>query len=343
VAVVVSIARGHDASYPFKTIGAAAGPLITGERGAGYYLSAVEKGGEPAGTRLFGLEWAYRPVSKGRVFAGFPKKAIVRFSSRRAQVTKTMLALAEACEKERGHAPDQRALASMRQLANARTRRARESGTLDLTALLHGWERASRLAELGTLRDLTRTIWRAAPRANAPTGARGDTRAELAQTVAQLASHGELKHAQEPAAMAAGLPQAQESRAAWTHPDLVHCIAQHLPDHAISQDQEHAWQLLEELTARALAGDAGEEVCRLDAPEWPRVPDSLRRANGESVYRARGGELYATRAQPSMEEQLLADAQSGGAPYLARDRSAALLGADLGQLQTQLHAGAAGG
>ena len=50
MAVVISIARGHDASYPFKTIGAAEGPVITGERGAGYYLSAVEKGGEPAGT-----------------------------------------------------------------------------------------------------------------------------------------------------------------------------------------------------------------------------------------------------------------------------------------------------
>ncbi len=49
MAVVVSIARGHDASYPFKTIGAAEGPDITGQRGAGYYLSAVEKGGEPAG------------------------------------------------------------------------------------------------------------------------------------------------------------------------------------------------------------------------------------------------------------------------------------------------------
>lgn len=49
VAVVVSIARGHDASYPFRTIGAADGGTFTGDRGAGYYLSAVEKGGEPAG------------------------------------------------------------------------------------------------------------------------------------------------------------------------------------------------------------------------------------------------------------------------------------------------------
>src|SRR6266851_4765877 len=54
VAVVVSISRGHDAAYPFKTIGAAEGPDITGERGAGYYLSATEKGGEPAGTWIGG-------------------------------------------------------------------------------------------------------------------------------------------------------------------------------------------------------------------------------------------------------------------------------------------------
>jgi hypothetical protein len=50
VAVTVSIARGRDAAYPFRTIGAAEGPAHAAERGAGYYLSAVEKGGEPAGT-----------------------------------------------------------------------------------------------------------------------------------------------------------------------------------------------------------------------------------------------------------------------------------------------------
>ena len=157
---------------------------------------------------------------------------------------------------------------------------------------------------------------------------------------ARLASRGELTHAQERAAMAAGLAQAQESRAAWTRADLVHCIGQNLPDHAIGRDQEHAWQLLEQLTDRAVAGQAGEEVCRLDAPEWPRVPDSLRRANGESIYRAHGGEVYATRAQLSLEQQLLADAQAEGAPRLPRDHAAQLLGADLTQLETQLHADA---
>jgi hypothetical protein len=68
VAVVVSIARGHDASYPFKTIGAADGAAITGERGAGYYLSAVEKGGEPAGT------W----VGNGAAQLGFNDRETVR-------------------------------------------------------------------------------------------------------------------------------------------------------------------------------------------------------------------------------------------------------------------------
>lgn len=39
VTVVVSISRGHDASYPFEAIGAAGGQDIIWERGAGDYLS----------------------------------------------------------------------------------------------------------------------------------------------------------------------------------------------------------------------------------------------------------------------------------------------------------------
>ena len=95
MAAVVSTGRGHDASCPFKTTGAAKGPVITGQCRAGNFLSAVQKGGEPAGTRRFGFEWAYQPASKGRVITGFPEKAMDRFSSRRAQITKTALALAD--------------------------------------------------------------------------------------------------------------------------------------------------------------------------------------------------------------------------------------------------------
>ena len=78
MAAVVSTGRGHDASCPFKTTGAAKGPVITGQCRAGNFLSAVQKGGEPAGTRRFGFEWAYQPASKGRVITGFPEKAMDR-------------------------------------------------------------------------------------------------------------------------------------------------------------------------------------------------------------------------------------------------------------------------
>jgi hypothetical protein len=101
VLVILSMARGHDASSPFKTTGTAEGPVVTGQYGASYYLSAVEKGGEPAGTR-FRFEWGYRPASMRRVIAGFPEKAVAQFSSRRAEITKATLAFADQHEKARG-------------------------------------------------------------------------------------------------------------------------------------------------------------------------------------------------------------------------------------------------
>ena len=133
------------------------------EKGAGSALAAFAL--ETGLTRRFGFEWAYRPASKGRVIAGFPEKAIAQFSSRRAQITKATLALAEAYEKERGHAPDQRALASMRQFANARTRRAKEPGALDFAAAA---------ARLGA--DLARRGTRDAARPRANHLARGTRR-----------------------------------------------------------------------------------------------------------------------------------------------------------------------
>jgi hypothetical protein len=275
-------------------------------KGAGSALAAFAL--ETGLTRRFGFEWAYRPASKGRVIAGVPEKAIQQFSSRRTQITKDTQALVEQYERDRGHAPDQRAVSSMRQFANARTRRGKDAGALDFTALLREWEATSRCAELGTLRAACVTRG---------THARARTRGH-----------------------AAGLAHAQEARAACTRADLVHCIGQHLPDHATGRDQEHAWQLLNDLTTRALDGQAGEDVLRLDTPEWPRVPDTLRRADGESIYRPHGAELYATRAQLSMEQQLLAEAQAEGAPHLPREDAVRLLGADLAQLEAQLRADA---
>jgi ATP-dependent exoDNAse (exonuclease V) alpha subunit len=91
------------------------------------------------------------------------------------------------------------------------------------------------------------------------------------------------------------------------------------------------------------ARPTANQVLRLDAPEWPRVPDFLRRANGESIYRPHGTELYATRGQLALEGQLLADAQQEAAPHLPREITARLFGADLAQLDAQLLAHAPAG
>jgi hypothetical protein len=100
-------------------------------------------------------------------------------------------------------------MASIRQFADAMMRRAKEPGALDFAALLRGWERASRAAKLGRLRDLARTMWHAAPRTSAATGAHSDTAAELAQASARLAPRGEFTHAQERArSVARRWPQA---------------------------------------------------------------------------------------------------------------------------------------
>ena len=79
----------------------------------------------------------------------------------------------------------------------------------------------------------------------------------------------------------------------------------------------------------------------LSAPEWPQVPDCLRRASGESLYIPHGAARYATGAQLSLEERLLSQAQETGAPRLDSAAAARLLGAEQARLEAQLQAPAA--
>ena len=94
----------------------------------------------------------------------------------------------------------------------------------------------------------------------------------------------------------------------------------------------HAAALLPALARQALA----TEAVMLSAPEWPRVPDSLRRASGESLYIPHGAARYATGAQLDLEERLLAHAQEPGAPRLDPATAARLLGAEQAHLEAQL-------
>ena len=67
------------------------------------------------------------------------------------------------------------------------------------------------------------------------------------------------------------------------------------------------------------------------------MPDALRRASGESVYRAHGVEQFATEAQLTLEERIIAQAGAEKAPHLDAAQAAELLGAELNDLEAQLH------
>ena len=123
---------------------------------------------------------------------------------------------------------------------------------------------------------------------------------------------------------------------AWTRADLIRYLGEALPAGVLADRAT-----LETLAARAMSGAAGEQVELLSAPEWPRVPDGLRRADGESVFRPHGAERYASQAQLTLEEQLLAHAREPGAPRLDTEMAARLLGADPERLQAQLQPAAA--
>jgi hypothetical protein len=117
----------------------------------------------------------------------------------------------------------------------------------------------------------------------------------------------------------------------WTRADLIRYLGEALPSGAMADRIT-----LETLAGRVLRGGAGEPVAVLSAPEWPRVPDCLRRSDGKSVFRPHGAERYASQAQLTLEERLQAQAQAIGAPRLDPDVVARMLGADRDRLEAQL-------
>ena len=123
---------------------------------------------------------------------------------------------------------------------------------------------------------------------------------------------------------------AQQDKSTWTRADLIKYLGRVLPRSGM--DPAAAAALLEEVADRALASEF-EPVACLEAPEPAEVPASLLRADGRSVYQRHGGVRFATHAQLTMEQRMLALARASGAPRLDRAEAARALGADLAQLE----------
>ena len=223
--------------------------------------------------------------------------------------------------REHGRAPSQRELAQLHQEAWDATRKQKPEGGIDFDALHSGW--AERLRQRGReLESIAAEVW------DEETVRRGG-RSDEDDGAAQL-DPGMLRRA---ALKALARCQAQQSK--WNRYQLIHELGSVLPPQVRDLAPERMLPLLEDLADRTLAGEFEPVVC-LEAPELVEVPDSLRRSDGLPVYRRHMGAKYATAAQLSTEEQLLADAGRRREPLIERERAAELLGSDVATLSAQL-------
>jgi conjugative relaxase-like TrwC/TraI family protein len=277
---------------------------------------------EEALTHRFGLEWTARDDGHGFEIKGISGQMMRLFSSRRESITKDLRVRAARFEQQYRRAPSQRELAHLAQASNFKTRAAKEQA-LDLTQLHPGW--ADKLARtLGVrLASVALSVWHGGTSGGSTARTRGP-RDPGPAAVSEL----ELSQASQKA-----VALAQQEKSTWTRADLIKYLGRVLP--RTGRDPAAAAALLEDLADRALRSEF-EPVACLDAPEPIEVPRSLLRADGRSIYQRHGGVRYATHAQLTLEERMLALAHANTAPRLIRAEAARALGADLAQLEDAL-------
>jgi conjugative relaxase-like TrwC/TraI family protein len=278
---------------------------------------------ENALTRKFGVQWIPRADGHGREIAGVDQALMDMFSSRRRSIGPLTARLAQAFEAQFGRAPDARALASLRQWANHSTRRGKDAGPLDLVALVRQWSAHARASEAGALEPVASAILGT----SAPAAPVHQDRQAQAHAAPLTEPQTQLLIREAVAAL-------QTAQPTWTEADLIRHLGELLPTKVGAMSAPDAAALLPALACQALA----TEAVALSAPEWPRVPDCLRRASGESLYAPHGATRYATSAQLTLEDRLLAHAHEGDAPRLEPATAARLLGADQAHFEAQLRA-----
>ena len=239
--------------------------------------------------------------------------------------------------RRHGRAPDPFELARLERFASFVTRRGSETGSADPVLLLRAWEAQEQREEQAQQR-IRREIGRAEASAATDRASEQERRRMAEQErllirvpADQARGPRGLSGEQARQVMAEAVFTVQTTMTTWTKADLIRYLGEALPAGAMADRAT-----LETLAGRALRGGAGQAVALLSAPEWPRVPDSLRRSGGESVFRPHGAERYASQAQLTLEERLKAQAQAIGAPGLDPDLVAGTLGTDRGRLEAQL-------
>ncbi len=272
-------------------------------------------------TAAFGVAWIPRPDGRGNEIHGITQAQMDAYSTRTVQVRAKERELARAWERRHGRPPNSRELLHIANDATLQSRTGKHAGPIDWDALAARWD-----ATLGgQLASIAPNVSNArGPDASTPPrdGSREPTAPPSREAQARAAQK------------ALALVSARQST--WTRHDLLKHLALVMPPETRQLTPHAAQQLLLGLADEILSGRTGDAVC-LEAPEWPPLPRSLRRdLDGRSIYTRPGTARYATAAQLSAEEQLVAHAQTQAAPRMPGERVARRLGADPALLDAQL-------
>jgi AAA domain/TrwC relaxase len=272
-------------------------------------------------TREFGVQWIPRADGRGNEINGITQAQLGAYSTRTVQVHEKEHELARMWERRHGRAPTSRELLHIANDATLRSRKGKDASAIDWDALAARWD-----ATLGgQLAGIAPTV----------SSARGPGVHEQEHPGGRTPTGPPTREAQE-RALAKALVLVSDQHPAWTRHDLLKHLALTLPPQTRQMSPEEAQGLLLGLAEESLSGRTGAVAC-LEAPEWPPLPRPLRRELDErSVYTRPGVARYATTAQLSLEDKLVADAQTKGAPRLPGELAARRLGADPAVLDAEL-------
>jgi conjugative relaxase-like TrwC/TraI family protein len=272
-------------------------------------------------SREFGVAWIPRADGRGNEIHGVTQAQMDAYSTRTVQVHAKERELARAWEGKHGRAPTSRELLYIANHATLQSRRGKDAAPVDWDALAVRWD-ATLGGELAGIAPSVSSTRGPGARASGHPGGRAPTGPPSREAQAR--------------ALAKALILVSATHPAWTRHDLVKQLALVMPPETRQMSPQAAHELLLGLAEEALGGRTGQVVC-LDAPEWPPLPASLRRElDGRSVYTRPGAARYATIAQLTVEDKLVAHAQTKGAPRLPGDLTARRLGADPTLLEAQL-------
>jgi AAA domain/TrwC relaxase len=272
-------------------------------------------------TAEFGVAWIPRADGCGNEIRGVTQAQMDTYSTRTVQVHEKEVELAQEWEAKHGRAPTSRELLYLCDDATLQSRRGKDPGPVDWDALARRWD--------ATLGGELAGIAPAVSNARGPTARASEHRGGRAPT-------GPPTREAQARAVAKALILVSAKHPAWTRHDLVKQLALVMPPETRQMNPQAARELLLGLAEEALSGRTGQVVC-LEAPQWPPLPASLRRQlDGRSVYTRPGAARYATSAQLTLEDTLVAHAQTQGAPRLPGDLAARRLGTGQAVLEAEL-------